>query len=175
MSIILGYDPTTLREKVDLLAAGNRLEELGEQRSAAALNERVELLRLVNRLDEAWDVANEALRQARFSGDREQLCLARIRRARVQQFQGKLEPAIIELTSCATEARNHDWASTEAFALQCRGTAYFDQKEYAAAVTDFRTAGSTRVSIGAPAEQVDSSMIAITIAESFIDEQPHAR
>ena len=51
MSIILGYDPTTLREKVDLVAAGERLDELGEQRNTAALNEKIGLLRLVGRTD----------------------------------------------------------------------------------------------------------------------------
>ena len=77
MSIILGYDPVTLREKVDLQAAGERLDEIGGQRNTDALNEKVGLLRLVGRIDEAWDMANDALRQARFSGDREELCLAR--------------------------------------------------------------------------------------------------
>ena len=37
------------------------------------------LLRLLGRLDEAYEVANEAVRQARFTGDREQLLGARIR------------------------------------------------------------------------------------------------
>ena len=175
MSIILGYDPTTLREKVDLLAAGERLDELGGQRSSAAMNERVGLLRLVGRLDEAWDAANAALRQARMSGDREQLCLARIRRAWVQVYRGKPVPAVIELTSCTTEARDHDWTGAEALALQVRGIAYFDQAEYQAALTDFRTAATIRVSSGAPADDVESSMMAITIAESYVAEprRPH--
>ena len=51
------------------------------------------LLRLLGRLDEAYEVANEAVRQARFTGDREQLLGARIRRAQVLQYQGKYEEA----------------------------------------------------------------------------------
>lgn len=170
MSIILGYDPITLREKVDLQAAGERLDEIGGQRSAAALNEKVGLLRLTGRFDEAWDMANDALRQARFSGDREELCLARIRRAQVQHYRGKLDAALIELTSCVDEARAHDWAVAEALALYERGKVHFDQQELKAALLDFRTAVTIRVRIGASAEDVDSSMVAIAIAESYLEE-----
>lgn len=170
VSIILGYDPSTLREKVDLQAAGARLDELGELRSADALNQKVELLRLVGRLDEAWDMAQAALRQARFSGDREELCLARIRRAMVQRELGKHEPALVELTSCVEEARVHDWASAEAFALLERGKVHFEQKDLQAALLDFRTAVTIRVRIGASAHDVDSAMVAIAIAESFLEQ-----
>ena len=169
MSIILGYDPVTLREKVDLQAAGERLDEIGGQRNTDALNEKVGLLRLVGRIDEAWDMANDALRQARFSGDREELCLARIRRAQVQHYRGKVESALIELTSCVDEARAHDWNSAEALALHERGKVYFDQQELKLALLDFRTAVTIRVRIGAPADDVDISMVAIAIAESFIE------
>lgn len=168
MSIIVGYDPITLREKVDLQAASERLDEIGGQRNTEALNEKVGLLRLAGRLDEAWDMANDALRQARFSGDREELCLARIRRAQVQHYRGKLEPALIELTSCVDEARGHDWATVEALALHERGKVHFDLEDLKAALLDFRTAVTIRVRIGASADEVDSSMVAIAIAESFL-------
>lgn len=170
MSIIVGYDPITLREKVDLKAAGERLDEIGEQRNTAALNEKVDLLRLVGRLDEAWDMANDALRQARFSGDREALCLARIRRAQVQHYRGKLDAALIDFTSCVDEARGHDWAAVEAMALHERGKVYFDSQELKLALLDFRTAVTIRVRIGGSAEEVDSSMVAIAIAESYLED-----
>ena len=168
MSIIVGYDPITLREKVDLKAAGERLDEIGGQRNTEALNEKVTLLRLVGRLEEAWDMANDALRQARFSGDREELCMARIRRAQVQHHLGKLDQALVELTSCVNEARAHDWAAAEAAALHARGGVYFDQEELKSALLDFRTAVTIRVRIGASPDDVDSSMVAIAIAESFL-------
>lgn len=170
VTVILGYDLITLREKVDLGAAEERLAELEGRRDMESLNERVGLLRLVGRLDDAWDAANESLRNVRFSGDREQLCLARIRRAQVQQFQRKLDAALIELTSCVDDARNHDWASTEAFALQHRGKVYFDQREYAAALSDFRTAAAIRTRIGAAADQIQSSLVAVAVAESYLTE-----
>ncbi|MEO7349817.1 MAG: hypothetical protein ABIW32_08180 [Terrimesophilobacter sp.] len=171
MTVIVGYDLITLREKVDLLAAEERLRELEGRRDMESLNERVGLLRLTGRLDAAWDAANESLRNVRFSGDREQLCLARIRRAQVQQFQGKLDAALIELTACVDEARNHDWAPTEAFALQHRGKVLFDQREYAAALSDFRTAATIRTRIGAAEEQIQSSLVAVAVAESYLTEE----
>jgi len=169
MSIILGYDPSTLRERVDLAAAGHRLDELGDQRSLSALEERVGLLRLVGRYDEAWDAANEALRQSRFTGDRSVVARARVRRAMVQQYQGKLEAALAELTTTAAEARAHDWPEVEAFSLQNRGKVLFDQGEFAKALDDFRAALTLRMRINSSPDEVESSMIAVAIAESFLD------
>ncbi|WP_243855088.1 tetratricopeptide repeat protein [Diaminobutyricimonas sp. TR449] len=174
MSIVVGYDPVTLREKVDLAALGERLDELGNLRSSTALNEKVGLLRLANRLDEAWDVANEAVRQARFGGDREALVFARVRRAQVQQYQGKLDVALVELSDCVTESRRHDWSAAEAFALQHRGKVYFDQQEYQSALRDFREALTIRVRIKAPGNQIDSSMVAIAVTESFLSDPVEA-
>ena len=169
MAIVLGYDPTTLREQVDPAALEERLEELGDQRSAAALNEKVELFRLAGRLDEAWDIANQAVRQARFGGDREMLALARVRRAQVQQALGKLEPALTDLTDCVTESHAHDWSATEAFALQQRGRVNFDMENYLAARRDISDALTVHVRIKSSPDEVDASMIAIQITETFID------
>ena len=171
LSIILGYDPSTLRERVDLLAAGNRLDELGELRSLSALNEKVTLLRLVGRLDEAWNVANEAVRQARFTGDRELLLAARIRRAQVMQFQGKLEEAHTELTGCVDESRTHEWTRLEAFAVQQRGKVLFDQHELKGALVDFTAAVFLREKLGASSSELESSLIAVAVVESFLDEE----
>ena len=176
MSIILGYDLITLREKIDLVAAQTRLNEIENNRDIHSMNERVDLFRLLGRLDEAWDAANESLRNVRFTGDREMVCLARIRRALVQQFRGKLEPAQIELTSCVEESRNHDWPLTEALALQHRGKVHFDQRDYEAALLDFRTAATLRTRIGAPSELIQSSLIAVAVAESYLAEDAeHSR
>ncbi|MDQ1576324.1 MAG: hypothetical protein QOH55_1474 [Microbacteriaceae bacterium] len=171
LSIILGYDPTTLRERVDLRAAGDRLIELGELRSLSALSEKVALLRLVGRLDEAWEVANEAVRLARFTGDREQLLGSRIRRAQVLQYQGKLDEAHKELSGCVDEARIHEWTALEAFASQHRGKVLFDQNEFEGAVADFSNAVSLREKLGASADELESSLIALAVAESFLDEK----
>jgi predicted negative regulator of RcsB-dependent stress response len=169
VAIVLGYDPTTLREQVDPVALEERLEELGTLRSAAALDEKVGLLRLAGRLEEAWDVANQAVRQARFGGDREMLTLARIRRAQVQQAQGRLDPALTDLSDCVNEAHSHDWAATEAFALQQRGRVNFDLQNYDAARRDFSEALKVHVRIKSSPDEVDASMIAIQITETFID------
>ena len=169
MTIILGYDLITLRERFDPEAAEERLAELGELRSREALNEKVGLLRILGRLDEAWTIANEAMRQARFTGDREELLFARVRRAQVLQFQGKLDTALVDLNDCVVEAHSHGWASGESFALQHRGKVHFDLEDYPAARADFREALTLRVQVKAPSEQIDSSMVAIAVAESFME------
>jgi predicted negative regulator of RcsB-dependent stress response len=169
VSIVIGYDNVTLREQVDEEALEQRLAEIGEGRSRAVLNEKVGLLRLAGRLEDAWDVANEAVRQARFSGDREELTLARIRRAQVQQALGKLDAALVEITDCVTEARTHDWAAAEAFGLQHRGKVRFDLGEMDRAIRDFRDALTIRVRIKSSPDEIDSTMFAITVAESLID------
>lgn len=171
MTIIVGYDLITLREKVDIEAAEGRLSDLGELRSIDALGEKAGILRALGRLDEAMDVANEAVRQSRFTGDREQLVRARVRRAQVQQFKGKLDEALVDLTDCVDQSRANDWTDTEAFALQHRGKVYFDQKEYASARADFNDALKLRIRVKAPSEQIDSSMVAIAVAESFLSHE----
>ncbi|MET0990268.1 MAG: tetratricopeptide repeat protein [Glaciihabitans sp.] len=169
MSIILGYDPSTLRERVDLTAATRRLEELGEQRSLSAITERAALLRLVGRLDDAWDSSNEALRLARFAGERTQITRARIRRAVVQQYQGRLVDSFRELSDCVDEARTHGWTSVEAYALQHRGRVLFDQHEYEAALEDFRASLALRKKVNSSTEQIEAVTIAIAVTETFVD------
>lgn len=104
MSIILGYDAATLREKVDLVEAGQRLALLEEQDEPATLTERIGLLRLVGRLDEALVLAEESLAATRENGDDEQVLLARIRRAQVRQFRGELVESC-RFAADAAEAR----------------------------------------------------------------------
>lgn len=174
LSIIIGYDAVTLREKVDLRAAGERLDELGALRSLAALNEKVGLLRLVGRLDEAMDMANQALRQSRFTGSREDLAASRIRRAQVLQFQGKLDDAAYELTHCVLDAETHEWTSMAAFARQHRGKVYFEQGNLEGALADFTAAVFLREKSGASADQLESSLIAVAVVESFIAERDSA-
>ncbi|MDJ0325017.1 hypothetical protein QMG61_14725 [Cryobacterium sp. PH31-AA6] len=171
LPIIIGYDAVTLREKVDLRAAGLRLDELGELRSLSALNEKIALLRLTGRLDEAWDTANTALRQARFTGSREELAASRIRRAQVQQFQGKLDEAAAELTHCVLESETHEWAGVAAFARENRGKVYFEQGDLEAALADFTAAVFLREKAGASSEHLESALIAVAVVESFIAEQ----
>ncbi|KQV08415.1 hypothetical protein ASC63_07355 [Leifsonia sp. Root112D2] len=140
-------------------------------RSLDALNEKAGLLRLVGRLDEALDVANQALRQARFTGERQDAALARARRAQVLQFQGKLDDAHVELSAVIGEAHAHDWSRTEAFALQHRGKVLFDQSELEAALADFKAALALRESLGLPPNELESSLVAIAVTESFLDER----
>ena len=170
LSIIIGYDPATLREKVDLLAAGERLAEIGDLRSLSALNEKVVLLRLVGRLDEAWQVANEAVRQARFTGDRQTQLGTKIRRAQVLHVRDRFDEAVSDLSGCADEARDRGWTSLEAAAVQNRGKAHFERGNYADALVDFKAAVFLREKMGASIDELESSLVAVAVAESFIDE-----
>jgi tetratricopeptide (TPR) repeat protein len=168
LSIITGYDMTTLREKVDLDAVNERLEELGKLRSLSALNEKVVLLRLSGQLDEAFIIANEAVRQARFSGDREQALGARIRRAQVQQYQGKYAAALQELSLCVEEAQTHEWGTLEATATLSRGKVHFEMKEFEPALVDFKAAVFLMERLGASIDQLESSLVAVAVTESFL-------
>ena len=171
LSIILGDDPSTLRERVDLRAADERLDELGSLRSLSALNEKTVLLRLLGRLDDAIVVGNEAVRQARFTGDREQLLGARIRRAQVLQYQGKLDEAIVELTGCVDEARGRDWSALEAFAVQNRGKCYFDQADYENALSDMTAAVFLREKLGASPAEIEGALTAVAVVQRFLEAQ----
>ncbi|MEO7017407.1 MAG: hypothetical protein ABI130_07235 [Leifsonia sp.] len=128
------------------------------------------LLRLLGRLDEAMVVANEALRQARFTGEREQLLGARVRRAQVLQYQGKFEEAITELTGCVNEARAHEWTALAAFAVQSRGKSYFDAGDYENALADVTAAVFLREKLGASPADIESSLIAVAVVQSFVDQ-----
>lgn len=174
VSIIIGYDAVTLREKVDLRAAGDRLDELGELRSLSALNEKVALLRLLGRLDEAMEIANAAVRQARFTGDRQELASSRIRRAQVLQFQGKLDEAALELGHCINESEAHEWNGVAASARENRGKVHFEQGKFEEALNDLTAAVFLREKDGAPADELESSLIAVAVVESFLEESRQA-
>ena len=166
MSIITGYDPRTLRELVDRDAAVTRLDELGALRSLTAISEKVTLFRLLGDFDNAFDFANQALRHTRFSGSREETLDARIRRAQVQHYQGKLQPALSDLTLCADEAHNHEWAELEATALAARGRVLFELGEFHKAEGDFKDAAALFEKLGSSIDQVEPVLVAIAVTQS---------
>lgn len=167
--IILGYDPETLRERVDPEAAAARYAEIERYRSLTALNERVALLRLLGRYDEAFECAQAACRQSRFTGSREDSLAARVRRAQVEQFRGNLDVALGELTNCVEEAVAHEWGELAGFALQHRGKVYFDLERYDEALADFERALKYREADGIPADQTNSTRFAIKAVRARID------
>ncbi|RDV43065.1 hypothetical protein DOE76_19680 [Leifsonia sp. ku-ls] len=140
-------------------------------RSLSALNEKTVLLRLLGRLDEAIEVANEAVRQARFTGDREQLLGARVRRAQVLQYQGKTDEAIVELTGCVDEARGREWTALEAFAIQNRGKVWFDTGEFENALADMTAAVFLREKLGASPAEIQAALTAVAVVQAALDAQ----
>jgi tetratricopeptide (TPR) repeat protein len=144
-------------------------------RSLSALNEKTVLLRLLGRLDEAIEIANEAVRQARFTGDREQLLGARIRRGQVLQYQGKTDEAVVELTGCVDEARGREWTALEAFAIQNRGKVYFDTGDYENALADMTAAVFLREKLGASPAEIQAALTAVAVVQSALDAQRGTR
>ena len=174
--IILGYDPETLRERIDPSAASARLAEIERLRSLTALNEQVALLRLLGRLDEAFDKAQAACRVSRFTGSREDSLAARLRRAQVEQYRGNLEIALNDLTIGAEEAIAHEWGDLAGFALQHRGKVLFELERFPEALADFERALKYREAEGTPADLAESSRFAIKATRARIEglEQPEA-
>jgi len=114
-------------------------------------------------------VANEAVRQARFTGDREQLLGARVRRAQVLQYQGKADEAVVELTGCVDEARGREWTALEAFAIQNRGKVYFDTGDYENALADMTSAVFLREKLGASPAEIQAALTAVAVVQSALD------
>ncbi|WP_395245329.1 mechanosensitive ion channel domain-containing protein [Agromyces sp. MMS24-K17] len=161
MTLIAGYDPDTLRERVDPVAVAARLAELGELRSRDALCERAWLYKVAGRVTEALDQANQALRLARFTGERRDIQQPRMLRATVLQANGELDAAAAELSACIEEAHTHDWHLLEASGRQHRGKVWFAQGEFQDALADFAAALELRTAHGASADQVESTRFAI--------------
>ncbi|HEU0257184.1 MAG TPA: tetratricopeptide repeat protein [Microbacteriaceae bacterium] len=171
MGFILGWDPETLRENVDLRAIGERLQELGGMRSLAALSEKASLLCLADQLDEALATANQALRQARFTGDRETAARARVRRASVLRRQGKTADAVKDLSDVVAEAATHEWRHTEALARAHRAGAYFDAEDLEAAAGDLRTSADLQRRLQVADAELENTLAALEIVEARRDER----
>ena len=162
--MITGYDPETLRERVDRAAVESRLAEIGNGRSTTALGEKAELLRLLGRHGEALVAAEQAFRLAHFSGDREQLTAARLRRARVFQYQGELDRALAEMTAVRASAALEEWASLEGSAAYSSGCALFDLGRFRESREAFTAALDIRTGSEAPAAEIDAARFALEAA-----------
>ena len=165
MSYIHGYDPQTLREKIDARQCKDRLDEIGEQRSLPALLERVWLLKVLDRLEDALVLSELSVRVARMAGTRKDLLRARILHASVQQHRGAFAAAEQELTMCADEAEGQGWTAIAAFAYQHRGKVHYDGDDFEAARIDFKRALFLRQESGAPDDQLEPTLIAIDAAD----------
>lgn len=165
MSYIKGYDPESLRELVDVRQCAERLDELGDQRSLAALLERVWLLKVLGRLDDALVISEQSVRVARMGGTRKDLLRARILHASVLQFRGAYAAALQELTTCAEEAEGQGWSALAAFAYQHRGKVSYDAGDFTDARSDFKKALFLRQDAGAPEDQLASTLLAIEATE----------
>ena len=144
----------SLRETTDESAAQARLEELGTARSTDAVAERAELLRVLGRLDEALATAEESYRLAFFTGDRELVTAARLRRARVLQDQNSLDRALAEVKACRQSARTESWSELEASALYQQASVLVDLGRLEDARITVSELIELRVRQRAPQEQI---------------------
>jgi tetratricopeptide (TPR) repeat protein len=165
VSYIRGYDPETLREKVDPRQCKERLDEIGEHRSLPALLERVWLLKVLGRPEDALVLSEQSVRVARMAGTRKDLLRARILHASVQQVRGAFAAAEQELTMCADEAEGQGWSAIAAFAYQHRGKVHYDASDFDAARRDFKRALFLRQESGAPDDQLESTLLSIEAAD----------
>jgi tetratricopeptide (TPR) repeat protein len=161
MSYIRGYDPETLREKVDPRQCRERLDEIGEQRSLPALLERVWLLKVLGKPDDALVLAEQAVRVARMAGTRKDLMRARILHASVVSVRGGYAAAEQELTFCADEAEGQGWSGIAAFAYQHRGRVHFEAGDFDAARRDFKRVLFLRQESGAADDALEATLMAI--------------
>jgi tetratricopeptide (TPR) repeat protein len=161
VSYIRGYDPETLREKVDPRQCKERIDYIGEQRSLPALLERVWLLKVLGRPEDAIVLSEQSVRVARMAGTRKDLLRARILHASVLQVRGAYAAAEQELTMCADEAEGQEWAGIAAFAYQHRGRVHYDTGDFESARRDFKRALFLRQESGAPADQLEPTHLAI--------------
>lgn len=144
----------SLRETPDVRAAQARLDALGTARSTDAIAERAELLRVLGRLDEAFATAEESYRLAFFTGDRELVSLARLRRARVLQDKGTLDRALAEVKACRQAAHTESWGEVEATALHQQASVLVDLGRLEDARITVSELIQLRVAQDAPPEQL---------------------
>lgn len=131
-----------------------RLDELGTARSTDAVAEKAELLRVLGRLDEALAMAEESYRLAFFTGDRELVTAARLRRARVFQDQGTLDRALTEVKACRQSANTESWVELEASALYQQASVLADLDRLEESRTAISELIELRAAQHAPPEQL---------------------
>lgn len=149
-----GDTDSALRGSADREAAQARLDELGTARSTDAVAERAELLRIVGRLDDALATAEESYRLAFFTGDRELVTEARLRRARVLQDQGAGDRALSEVKACRQASATEQWGELEASALYQQASILVDMSRLDDARITVSELIELRVRQHAPQEQL---------------------
>lgn len=90
---------------------------------------------------------------------------ARIRRAQVQQMQGKFPAALQELGLCVEEAQTHEWGTLEAAATFARGRVSFDLGDFEAALADFTATVFAMERQGASIDQLEGPLTGVAAAE----------
>jgi hypothetical protein len=129
--MITGYDPETLRERVDRAAVESRLVEIGNGRSNHGSREKAELARLLGRHGEHWWRQNTPF-DSRIS-------------AGIHPRRGRLDRALAEMTAVRAQAALEEWhrsrvqPPTPRVALSSSLGRYTESREAFTAALDIRT------------------------------------
>ena len=171
-------DPETLREVYpDVAAVRARVEELRTEIRQApdeiaeliARADLVGLLRGIGELDEALNEANAAVDRAEIAGTPPQQHTARVRLAHVHQWRGEFAESTMLFTELLPVAPEFG-PVIEAFTHQHAGKNDYDQGLWADARDHFARALALREELELPADQIESSRIALAAARRHLQE-----
>lgn len=160
-SYFLGFDPETLDERFDLEAAQRRLDEIADVRSLNELVEKIALFVALGRREDAQQVAGEAMRQSRFTSDREPLMRAKISHSRLLRAEGRNEQSIHELSDVMVEAETAGRPDLVADALRQRALCRLAIDDAEGARADLNEALAVLVRANASPREIDTTMIAV--------------
>jgi tetratricopeptide (TPR) repeat protein len=168
------YDPRTLREVYpDDAAVDARIAELraeltdppDEVAELMARGELVGLLRSADRLDEAREQATAALDRAREVGTPAQRHLAELHLAHVAQWQGDFGTSNVMFGHLLARATDHG-PVVAGLTYQDAGKNFYDQGDYGRAEELFAQALAIREELELPADQIESSRLALAAARA---------
>lgn len=160
-SYFLGFDPETLAERFDYAAAQQRYSEIAEVRGLEELIEKIGLHIALGRPDDARVAAAAAMRQARFTSDREPLIRARISSSRLLRAEGRHEQAVHELSDVIVQAGNLGRQDLVADALRQRALVRLAMDDPDQARADLNEALAVLVRSNAGGREIDTTMVAI--------------
>jgi tetratricopeptide (TPR) repeat protein len=161
-------DPSAVRARVQQLRAEVRdaLDEIDELRARGEL---VVFLRGLGDLDDALDEGRRAVDRADIVGNGAQQHTARLRLAHVQQWRGDFAESNMIFTELLAAAGQFG-PVIEAFTYEHAGKNDYDQGHWADARDHFERALAIRDELELPADQRESSRVALAAAVRHLGE-----
>jgi hypothetical protein len=158
-------DPDALDRRISALAGAGAAEP-GETGDFDARCEYVALLRISGRLDEAALEGEMNLAAADMSGDMRRMARAMMLLGHVRQWRQEWNVADAMFHRAERLALFLDDDMLVAHAAQHAGKSFYEQAQFVEAALRFRLALEIRERIGAPADQLELSRLAVKAARS---------